>query len=354
MLRVLRNLRRKVFRGSRLTRYLFYAVGEIVLVVIGILIALQINNWNQRRQKDILFNNSLEQLYNSIKLDTESLAFAMEFTSGQITLIDSLLKNPKAFPEDITPNILFYLDEEFDIEIHSLETASLITTLDYDPADEGQREIAKELTSYSSFHSSGRNKSERKLSAFLEQENVPNPKPSFGFSSFNNFNYSDSSFYSKANKEKVAELLRTDEMRSILLTLRAQKEIFVIVDYFTFYEDGISILNRLKAYNPDLKLLYKEVGILGTALPNGWEKSVPMKLIDPEKSLWELDVSLKQGEVKFRTRDSWRTNWGGKTFPSGTTIYFGDNIPVEEGDYRVRLNLLENTYEFIKRQPLLN
>ena len=35
---------------ARTTRYLTYAIGEIILVVIGILIALQINNWNTSRQ----------------------------------------------------------------------------------------------------------------------------------------------------------------------------------------------------------------------------------------------------------------------------------------------------------------
>lgn len=349
MLRVLRNLRRNIFRGSRLTRYLLYAVGEIVLVVIGILLALQINNWNQRRQKDILFHNSLEQLYNSIKIDTESLAFASEYTRDQIALIDSVLNNPGAFPANITPNVLYYLDEEFDIENHNKETAALVAALEYDPADEGQREIAKELTSYSSFHSSGRKPMKGRLAAFLESENIPNPNSSFGFSSYNNFNQLDTSFYSPANRQTVAELLTSEKLRAILLSLRAQKEILVRVDYYTLYEDGISILKRIKKYDPELRLLYQDVGIVGTAVNGGWERSVPMKLTDAESSIWELEVNLGEGDLKFRTRDSWLTNWGGKSFPSGRTIYFGDNITVVPGRYHVKLNLLENTYEFRKR-----
>ena len=37
-------------RRSRTGKYLFYAIGEIILVVIGILIALQINNWNEEKK----------------------------------------------------------------------------------------------------------------------------------------------------------------------------------------------------------------------------------------------------------------------------------------------------------------
>lgn len=38
--------------NNKTGKYLKYAVGEIVLVVIGILIALQINNWNETRKQD--------------------------------------------------------------------------------------------------------------------------------------------------------------------------------------------------------------------------------------------------------------------------------------------------------------
>jgi uncharacterized membrane-anchored protein YhcB (DUF1043 family) len=49
MIKIFRNIRRRLLRENRFTRYLIYAMGEITLVVIGILIALQINNWNQER-----------------------------------------------------------------------------------------------------------------------------------------------------------------------------------------------------------------------------------------------------------------------------------------------------------------
>ena len=49
MLKFYRNIRRRLLRENRFTRYLLYAIGEVILVVIGILIALQVNNWNQER-----------------------------------------------------------------------------------------------------------------------------------------------------------------------------------------------------------------------------------------------------------------------------------------------------------------
>jgi hypothetical protein len=349
MYRFLRKMRRNLIPGRRFTRYLLYAVGEIVLVVIGILIALQINNWNQTRQKSILFNNSLEQLYNSIKTDTESLMFGIEYTKDQIALIDQLLRDPEYFQDQMLPGLMYYLDQDFDLESHNRETAYLIRSLQYDPSDFGQRELAKELTAYSSFHSTGRITSRQRLTTILESHHIPDPVLSFGFGSFDDFNLLDKNYFNQKDIERTRGLIRTEELRGILLSMRSQKLIFVEVNYATFLEDGLSILRMIKVYNPEVKLLHKDVGILGTAFPQGWEKSVPMKLTDAEKNIWEIDTFMNEGAVKFRSRDSWVTNWGGKTFPKGKTIYFGDNIEVgEAGRYHVTLNLSENTYEFMR------
>lgn len=53
MLKFFRRIRRKLLDEGSLRKYLVYAIGEITLVVIGILIALQINNWNIDRVNSI-------------------------------------------------------------------------------------------------------------------------------------------------------------------------------------------------------------------------------------------------------------------------------------------------------------
>ena len=56
MIKFFRNIRQRLLtenlpasKAGNFSKYLIYALGEIVLVVIGILIALSINNWNQER-----------------------------------------------------------------------------------------------------------------------------------------------------------------------------------------------------------------------------------------------------------------------------------------------------------------
>ncbi len=107
MLRFFRQIRKKFMEQDKLRTYLFYAVGEILLVVIGILIALQINNWNEKRQEDnrrvqLLENIRSDYQRNEIRLltayeqsasiNTNTLRL-MELISDQITTvsIDSLM-----------------------------------------------------------------------------------------------------------------------------------------------------------------------------------------------------------------------------------------------------------------------
>ncbi|MBD0852024.1 DUF6090 family protein [Maribacter arenosus] len=59
--------------AGRFSKYLLYAIGEIILVVIGILIALQINNWNEDQKKKALERNMLENLVENLEQNCDRL-----------------------------------------------------------------------------------------------------------------------------------------------------------------------------------------------------------------------------------------------------------------------------------------
>ncbi|NVK48580.1 MAG: hypothetical protein HWE09_02350 [Cyclobacteriaceae bacterium] len=65
--------------------YIFYAIGEIFLVMIGILIALQVNNWNEKRKELNLANNILGQLQTTIANDTLVLNSQLIMFENMIT-----------------------------------------------------------------------------------------------------------------------------------------------------------------------------------------------------------------------------------------------------------------------------
>ena len=62
MLTFFRKIRKALLESGSTQKYLLYAIGEIALVVIGILIALQINNWNEWRKEREMENGILIEL----------------------------------------------------------------------------------------------------------------------------------------------------------------------------------------------------------------------------------------------------------------------------------------------------
>ncbi len=70
MLTFLPRIRHSLIESGSAQKYLFYAIGEIALVVIGILIALQINNWNEDQKNKEIEQKMLRQVISNIENDT--------------------------------------------------------------------------------------------------------------------------------------------------------------------------------------------------------------------------------------------------------------------------------------------
>ena len=76
MIKFFRKIRYDLVEKNKTGKYIKYAIGEIVLVVIGILIALAINNWNQDR----LSKNLESQYYNRLIDDVREEKLIIEAT----------------------------------------------------------------------------------------------------------------------------------------------------------------------------------------------------------------------------------------------------------------------------------
>ena len=86
MIKLFKNIRRKLLTENRFNKYLLYAIGEIVLVVIGILIALQINTWSENRKIKTEEKKLITGLIQNIEDDIQSLTTV---TKGDSITIDA-------------------------------------------------------------------------------------------------------------------------------------------------------------------------------------------------------------------------------------------------------------------------
>jgi len=90
MIKFLRKIRQKLLTENKFSKYLLYAVGEILLVVIGILIALSINNWNDARKDRIAEKELYRTLIKSLESDLEDVR-------SKTMILDSALAAQRIF-----------------------------------------------------------------------------------------------------------------------------------------------------------------------------------------------------------------------------------------------------------------
>ena len=96
MIKLFRHIRQSLIMENKTSKYLKYAIGEIVLVVIGILIALQINNWNEEKKSNKQIQFLLNNLVKSIEEDKAYLTYTeilQEFRSNSLSYILKFAKN---------------------------------------------------------------------------------------------------------------------------------------------------------------------------------------------------------------------------------------------------------------------
>lgn len=89
MISVLRKIRKKLLEQNRAQRYVLYAIGEIILVVIGILIALQINTWNKEKQNIAHEIATLNNLVEDLEIQQELIQEQIDYEIVVLSQIDS-------------------------------------------------------------------------------------------------------------------------------------------------------------------------------------------------------------------------------------------------------------------------
>ncbi|MDT0558256.1 DUF6090 family protein [Ichthyenterobacterium sp. W332] len=78
MIKFFRHIRRSLIQKNQMGKYFKYAIGEIILVVIGILIALSINNWNQKRIQLIEEKKLVQNILNDLEADNRRFVLNLE------------------------------------------------------------------------------------------------------------------------------------------------------------------------------------------------------------------------------------------------------------------------------------
>lgn len=116
MLHFFRKMRNALIPENRFGRYFFYALGEIILVVIGILIALQVNNWNEARKDRIhekkLLNDMMENLESNVTILEFMLKINQRYDFSSEVIISAIEnKNKTEYHDSLDVHFARALDQ---------------------------------------------------------------------------------------------------------------------------------------------------------------------------------------------------------------------------------------------------
>ena len=110
MIKFFRKIRYDLVEKNKTGKYIKYAIGEILLVIIGILIALQINNWNDNRIERKELNSSLHSMIDELNQNIQFLEDEKEDKQKRLLAIESF-KNIVDFSQD-QKHIVFTVSDE--------------------------------------------------------------------------------------------------------------------------------------------------------------------------------------------------------------------------------------------------
>ena len=336
---------------NKFSNYLIYALGEIVLVVIGILIALSLNNSNEKKKNREFFLLELDLQFNRALYVNSLNDGNIRVETDEIQWIDSLLNHSDAIALETLPKLLYRLnsyslpslDELIDFSLKgdvyshiNIDQQLLIN--DINIYLKRFTSLDEELQKYREKNDFG----ELLMKWGLPRIDTPNRDPTAPYIT----NVEIKTFYTPHHYDILKKKIGSQEFYDALISLRSFKS--SLVNLLNQIKNRVTQFQvRIAKYYPPVGTSVLSLGILGSSLPEGWSHSVPLEYDDKTK-LWTVTIELKEGMVKFRANDTWDRNWGGITFPQGNLAGNGANIKVEPGVYLLTVDLINNTYEFVK------
>ena len=89
------KIRQRLIAQDKIKKYLVYAIGEILLVVLGIIIALQVNNWNENRKVRNNEVNILNELQSDLKFNLYEIKDLCKSLASRIYAANQIINNTR-------------------------------------------------------------------------------------------------------------------------------------------------------------------------------------------------------------------------------------------------------------------
>ena len=123
MIKFFRKIRQKLLSENKFSKYLIYAIGEIILVVIGILIALQFNNYNEQRKHLQAINETITAIEEDIVFNHMHTNHILDFYKTQDDILKKVLNDQYTIDDYRRNNLISVVTANW--SLHSPKTENL-------------------------------------------------------------------------------------------------------------------------------------------------------------------------------------------------------------------------------------
>lgn len=243
MIKFFNKLRRKLIEEKRISAYFSYAVGEVFLVVIGILIALQVNNYNENKKLQNSASEHLLVVKEDLQKDREVLVSFRSKTKIQIEACDRIIdyfKGVKPRYIDLSSDLVqILLEQNFKNSDNGISL--LLNNGEISILDQELQTLISEWTSQAEF--------------IVDREQISNNFIQRNYEPYLIGNYSF--IMGKGNSNPMfAELYKNDTREALQLSqldfredLALEKYVFgrryQCIEQFNAYDKGIAIMDSL-------------------------------------------------------------------------------------------------------------
>jgi hypothetical protein len=230
MFRIFRKIREEIVLGNKTRRYASYAVGELVLVVLGILIALQINNWNEERLEQQQIADYAHALIKDLERDLamiEVIKMEIDVLIKKIDTLAAYIENRSI--EDVRNIDLYYLMRAPFYRPYAWNRTALEQIKSSGALRQMKnQELAEKISAYEAFtnHLEGDYEFDRTvgtnavaLAGTVIDMNYQNVHENFGSGSPMSFSFPDSPFHAAYEDSNLS--LLTDNMEDIRVVVNS-------------------------------------------------------------------------------------------------------------------------------------
>jgi len=234
MIKFFRKIRQKLLSENKFSKYLIYAIGEIVLVMVGILLALQVNNWNEGKKDKAEAIKILEKLQAEFETNKTELDASIHYHQQQheaAVKIEALFDPNHKVPADTITNLLkrAFIDWKFEPR-QSITTSAMasgkIALINNDSLTENLNNWMFVIIKYNELYAGIEKAKQEFWADVMKKYPVRNFDPAQGMSNF------------KGDEEGLFSSLKNENLISLI---RAQQE-FMVVWCNALQEDHEDIL----------------------------------------------------------------------------------------------------------------